>query len=143
MKIVEILPWWLLNENLCHFAATWHSTIASSSMNIVVVLLLLNIWPLHFAIASSLTITCCYSTFNCSALNTLLFDNSNNATIIVFGNFFKLVQHFKDGYFEYFNNNSAQRMQDEKGNKKTTIGATHLCNANSNHTKVMALINYK
>jgi len=54
-----------------------------------------------------------------------------------------IYQHFKDGYFEYFDNNSAQRMQDEKGNKKTTIGATHLCNANLNHTKVMALINYK
>jgi hypothetical protein len=36
-------------------------------------------------------------------------------------------------------------MKNAKGKRqqKTTIGATHLCNANSNHTKVMALINYK
>jgi hypothetical protein len=34
-------------------------------------------------------------------------------------------------------------MQEEKRQQKTTIGATHLCNANWNHAKVMALINYK
>jgi hypothetical protein len=51
-------------------------------------------------------------------------------------------------YSKYFENNNAQRktsMQNarEKRQQKTTIGATHLCNANWNHTNVMALINYK
>jgi hypothetical protein len=131
-------------------------------MKICVILLLLDILPLHPPQWTLLSFCYCSTFDHCTLplhppwrsllllLNFQLFTiehiiiwQFNDATIIVFGNFFKLVQHFKDGYFEYFNNNSAQRMQDEKGNKKTTIGATHLCNANSNHTKVMALINYK
>jgi hypothetical protein len=83
-------------------------------MNIVVILLLLNIWPLHFAIASSLMITLLLLNFQLFTIEHIIIWQFNDATTIVFGKFFKLVQHFKDGYFEHFDNNSAQRHFNEK-----------------------------
>jgi hypothetical protein len=56
-------------------------------MNIVVVLLLLNIWPLHFAIASSLTITLLLLNFQLFTIEHIIIWQFNDATIIVFGNF--------------------------------------------------------
>jgi hypothetical protein len=65
--------------------------------------------------------------------------------LVIFPNLFNIS---KIDYFKYFENNNAQRktsMKIARGKRqqKTTKGATHLCNANWNHTKVMALINYK
>ncbi len=117
-------------------------------MNSVIILLLFNIWPSHFVITSSMMITLLLLDFQLFDVEHFIIWQFNYATIMIFGNFPKLVQHLKMDYSKYFQDNNVKKklqwkMQEEKRQQKTTIGATHLCNANWNHAKVMALINYK
>jgi hypothetical protein len=68
-------------------------------MNIVVILLLLNIWPSHFAIVSSLMIILLLLDIQLFNVEHIIIRQFNYATFnyAIFGNFPKLVQHFKNG----------------------------------------------